>query len=276
MLELIRHESELASSELATRPAHPALHRHVRSLYGFQERTAGPMKRREGPGSSVVVILTFDHEWRIGDARDPTRPFERHTSFVGGLRHASVLTEHAGRSEGMQVNLAPASAHALLGVPMHELADRTIDLEAVLGSGARELVERLSDASGWPERFELVEAALARRLADASPSPGVDWAFQRLVDSGGRVRVAGLCDELGWSRKRLGQRFRDEIGLPPKAVARLVRLEHAFEVLERDPDVTWAGLAARCGYYDQSHLINEFRDITGVTPTEYVRAGGAA
>jgi AraC-like DNA-binding protein len=256
---------------LVTRAPHPALARHVRGYYGFTEETGGPMRRREGPGSSVVVILSFEHEWRIGDAKAPARPFERHTSFIGGLRHSAVLTEHAGRSEAIQVNLTPQAAHALVRAPMHELSDRTVELEAVLGADAVRLVDRLAETGGWSPRFELLEAALAARLANVRPSPDVEWAWRRLVASEGRVRVGALCAELGWSRRRLAQRFREEIGLPAKSVARLLRLEHALELLERDGSTGSARLAAECGYYDQSHLINDFRDITGVTPGGYAR-----
>jgi AraC-like DNA-binding protein len=269
--ELVDQDADRAGLKLLA-PKHPALRGHVRSLYGFGERTGGPMRRREGPGSSVVLVVSFGHEWRIGDAVRPTRPFERHTSFVGGLRRSSVLTEHAGRSEGMQVNLTPPTAHALLGLPMHELAESVVPLEAVLGAEAEELVERLYETSSWSARFELVQSALVRRLVDARPSAGVSWAWRRLVESEGRVRVATLCDELGWSRRRLAARFREEVGVSPKTVARLVRFERAVDLLGRDGSPAWARLAAECGYYDQSHLINDFREITGVTPSAYVAA----
>jgi AraC-like DNA-binding protein len=77
-----------------------------------------------------------------------------------------------------------------------------------------------------------------------------------------------LAEELGWSRKRIAARFRDEIGLPPKAVARLVRFERARELVGTMP---WGELAFECGFYDQSHMINEFRRITGRTPETFLQ-----
>ena len=256
---------------LIRRPPHPALARHVRSYYGFSEETAAPLRRREGPGSSVVLVISFEHEWRIGDIKDSLRPFERHTSFIAGLRDSSVLTEHSGRSEGMQVNLAPTAAHALVRLPMHELAGETVALEAVLGGDAHRLVERIHGTSSWNARFELLEAARAARLEDVRPSPEIDWAWRRLESDGGRIRVATLSEELGWSRRRLVARFREEVGVPPKTVARLLRFERALDSMSAGAFPGWARLAASCGYYDQSHLINDFRDITGTTPTAYVK-----
>jgi AraC-like DNA-binding protein len=238
-------------------PAAPLAGR-VTTFYGFEEETPQPVRRREGPGTDVVVILTFEEHWLVDG--------ERHTSFVGGLYDRQVTTEHPGRSLGMQVNLDPLAARALVGAQLHELAHRTVPLEDVLD--APFLVERLADASDWDARFALLDAALAPRLADARPSREVAWAWQRLRETHGRVAVGELAAELGWSRKRIVARFRDEIGLPPKAVARLLRFEHARELAGT---MSWGELAFECGFSDQSHLIAEFRRITGRTPETFLQ-----
>jgi AraC-like DNA-binding protein len=185
---------------------------------------------------------------------------------VAGLHEAPVTAEHRGRSLGMQVNLDPLAARALVAFPLHELAHRAVPLEEVLDEPF--LVERLAEARDWGARFELLEATLARRLADARPSREVAWAWQRLRATHGRVAISVLAEELGWSRKRIVARFRDEIGLPPKAVARLLRFERARELAGTMP---WKELAFACGFYDQSHLINEFRAITGRTPETFLQ-----
>jgi len=252
---------------LVERGPHPALRRYVRSYYGFTEETAGPLRRREGPGSSVVIVISFEHEWRTGQALAPEQPFERFTSFVAGMHDASVLTEHSGRSEGIQVNLSPPAAAVVLGIPMHELARRIVPFEDVL---PKELVERLSDSPNWNTRFDLLETALAKRLGDGPRSDGAAWAWDRLAETHGSVRVETLCRELGWSRRRLAARFRDEVGLAPKTAARLLRLERAAGLAAAGVD--WVQVAYACGYYDQSHLVNEFRQITGATPTQFLAA----
>jgi AraC-like DNA-binding protein len=237
---------------------------HVSSYYGFGEQTATPVRRREGPGVDVVVIVAFEEHWLIDGVR--------HTSFVAGLHEAQVTTEHPGRSLGMQINLDPLAARALVGLPLHELAHRTVELEDVIDEPF--LVERLATARGWDARFELLDDTLTRRLANARPSPEVRWAWRRLRSTHGRLAVGALSEELGWSRKRIVARFRDELGLPPKAVARLLRFERARELAGTMP---WAELAFECGYYDQSHLIHEFRAITGRTPETFLQdADGTA
>ena len=236
------------------------------SYYGFEEAAPAPVRRREGPGASVVLIVSFGEEWLIDG--------NRLTSFAAGLRLSQVTTEHQGHSYGMHVNLAPPAARMLLGLPLHELAERAVPLEELFEP---DLVERLHDAGTWPARFRLLDAVLERRLRDAGPpSRETAWAWQQLVSSGGRLPVGRLAEELGWSRKRLVGRFRDEIGLPPKAAARLLRLERTRALAERSQRRDWARLALECGFYDQSHLINEFRSFTGKTPETFFQDGAAA
>lgn len=235
---------------------------------GFREETGQTTRRREGPGAGVVVILSFGNEWRIGGALDATPQLEPLTSFVGGLRDTSVLTEHDGQAAGMQFDLSPLAAHMLFGLPMHAIAERNLPLDALL-DGSDLLVEQLYEAGSWDERFDLLDLGLSRRFdAARPPTPGVIWAWDRLRDTRGRAVVGDLAEELGWSRRRLVARFREEIGLPPKAMARLLRFEHALELVDRG--APWAEVAVTAGYYDQSHLINEFRAITGITPRQYV------
>jgi AraC-like DNA-binding protein len=244
-----------------------ALAGKVAGYHGFQEATPAPLRRREGPGRNVVLIVSFGEEWRIDD--------ERLESFAAGLYERQVTTEHRGRSFGMHVDIAPPAAYMLFGLPLHTLAHRAVPLDDVLGETS--LVERLYEARDWPARFRLLDAWFLARLADARrPSPGVVWAWRRLVESDGRVPVGDLAAELGWSRKRIVARFREEIGLAPKATARLLRFERARDLATTSDRPDWLRLALECGYYDQSHLINEFRTFTDRTPETFLQDTVAA
>jgi AraC-like DNA-binding protein len=237
-----------------------ALRGYVSSYYGFRESTPGPIRRREGPGQDVVIIVSFGEDWLIDG--------ERFTSFAAGLRDRQVTTEHAGLSHGMHINLAPPAAYMLFGVPLHTLARRVVALDDVLDEPS--LVDRLHEAGAWEARFRLLDAVLAKRLARARPpSPGVIWSWRRLVEAGGDMAVGQLAHELGWSRKRIVACFREEIGLPPKATARLLRFDRARALAEGVERPDWTRIAVECGYYDQSHLINDFRSVTGRTPETF-------
>ena len=238
----------------------------VTAYYGYREETGSPLRRREGPGNGVVVILGFDTSWWIGDALEPGAPGGRYSCFTGGMREGQVLTEHDGVSCGMQIDLSPHAARSLFRVPMDSLARRFVPLEDLLGRRAPLLVEQLQGVPDWAGRFGVLDAALASWFADAEPpQPDVAWAYETLRATHGRVRIARIAEQLGWSRKRLVAGFREHVGLPPKAVARVLRFARAVDLAERGEPV-WGRIAREAGYYDQAHLINEFRAISGCTP----------
>ena len=102
-------------------------------------------------------------------------------------------------------------------------------------------------------------------------SPKVLWAWRRLRHSGGSIRIGALAAELGWSPKHLVTRFRDQIGLPPSSVARILRFDRVVRSLEGADSVRWAELACQAGYYDQAHFNHDFRDLAGTTPGDFLR-----
>jgi AraC-like DNA-binding protein len=232
----------------------------VSKYYGFTETTRTTMRRREGPRQGVVLMISFGEGWLING--------EQFTSFAAGLHDRQVTTEHGGRSSGIHVDLAPPAAYMLFGLPMHLLAQQVVSLEDVFDEPS--LADRLHDAGSWAERFRVLDTVIVKRLADAPPpSAGVVWAWGRLLETDGTVAVGTLAEQLGWSRKRIVARFREEVGLPPKTVARLLRFDRARALVERTQRPDWARIAVECGYYDQSHLINEFRAVTGRTPATF-------
>ena len=252
--------------ELVSSAPDPALRPYVRGYYAYRERTTGPMRRRELPSSDVILVLNLGAELRLVEPREA-----RHTSFVAGLDEQSAVTEHDGEAQGIQVNFTPFGAHRFLGVPMHALAHRVVELDDLLGPDANHLTERLHDTADWKPRCDVLDSVVRARLATATTAtPEVVWAWRRLVATAGRVRIGGLAQELGWSRKRLAARFREEIGLPAKACARILRFRRALRLLERDDGTPWAEIALACGYFDQAHLNRDFRRLAGSTPSEFL------
>jgi AraC-like DNA-binding protein len=97
----------------------------------------------------------------------------------------------------------------------------------------------------------------------------VQRAWARLHETGGRAGVGDLAAELRCSRRYLTAAFRAQVGLPPKTVARLLRFADVRRRVQARP-ARWADIAHGAGYCDQSHLNREFRELAGITPTEFV------
>jgi AraC-like DNA-binding protein len=248
---------------LAGRPPHPALRRDIRTLTGWYERTDTPLRRRELPGGRVVLVVSFGPKMDVDG-----RTF---TSFAAGLYDAPAITEHDGFGYGIQSYMTPLGARRFFGLPMGEITSQTVELEDLIGPAAGELAERLAEAPDWASRIDLFERAIAKRVLAAPPvAPGLEWAWDRLLESDGAVAIGELAEELGWSRRHLAVRFRQELGMTPKALARLLRFERAARRLRAGDEL--ADLALDAGYYDQAHFNRDFRAFAGTTPTEYLAA----
>jgi AraC-like DNA-binding protein len=191
-------------------------------------------------------------------------------SVVIGLLPGDLRAAGWARVECLQIRLEPAAAAAVLGATT-ELSRTVVPLEDVWGRDAGRAEERLRAAASWDERFTIAAEILARRLGNRPVAdPEVAYAWRRTLTSRGRVRVDGLADEVGWSRKRLWSRFRSQLGLTPKRAARLVRFDHAAHLLAAGHAA--AGVAAESGYVDQSHLHREVKAFAGLTPTAVAAA----
>lgn len=256
---------------MVARVPHPALRGQVRRMAGFAERVGGPVARRELPHAGVPVILGFDERVRLRSATGSGQ----HAAFVAGLHEIPVDTEHDGTLRCLQLDLSPLGAYRLLGVPPTELRDAVVPLDE-LGAPWRDLAGRLADAPGWPERFALLEGVLGRLAQDGRrPDPEVGWAWRRLAHSHGAVPMAALADEVGWSRRHLTARFHQQVGLPPKAAARVLRFSRARSLLGAAGPGSISEVAAESGYADHSHLVREFRRLSGGPPSALLTATGS-
>jgi AraC-like DNA-binding protein len=264
-----RHLSEHGKWELAHGDPDPRLAAHVGRYCGYVERLDTPLRRRELPFAGVVLVVSFGPTIEIRGAGGPAQV---HSSFVAGLDDGPTFTEHGGAQHGVQIDLTPLGAYQVLGVPMSDLARRTVALDDLLGGAASELAERLHDAPGWGERFTLLDSALAARAAERRPaSPDVAWSWRRLHETGGRLPIRELTEELGCSHRHLSARFREQVGMSPKAIARVLRFERAVDRLRRGSG-SLGEIARDCGYFDQAHMNRDVRRLAGTTPSALVSA----
>ena len=257
---------------LVRRAAGPGVRSVARDYWGYAEQTGAPQRRRELPSADVIVIVNLGEPLLVAQPRSAASIIPNGGGFVAGLHETYALTETAGSQAGVELRLSPLGAYRLLGQPMDALTNRSVAFDALFGPWGIKLAERLQGATTWDARFAILDAALTTRLAAATaPLPEVAWAWRQLARSGGCAPISALGDELGWSPKRLIARFREQVGLPPKQAARLLRFHRATTLIADTESQDWGALARSCGYYDQSHLIHEFQRFAGDTPEGLAR-----
>ncbi|WP_331766446.1 helix-turn-helix domain-containing protein [Embleya sp. NBC_00896] len=263
------HRSLLSPAhEVVEVPPHPLLRPGVRLYRGLRVEFDRPRKRLELPVGCATLLLGFDHRIRVGPVEDgaeaaaSTRTF---TSLFAGMRTRAVVGEHTGSVHGIEVVMHPWAAYAMFGISMHELAEALVDPSDFAGARIGRLTDRLAELPDWPARFAVLDATLMRWQASGpGVAPRVLRAWELMVDSGGGIPIGLLAADLGWSERQLERRFREQLGVAPKSAARVLRLQRALRLLIAGRP--FAEIAARAGFYDQSHLNREVRTVTGLTP----------
>jgi AraC-like DNA-binding protein len=262
------HVSDYGRWTLFRRRPSPWLAPEVRQIQGYVEEGGPSVLRKEVPTGIVPLIVVFGPGFSLHDVRQPNRwrPLDR--SFVAGLHGGHVLVGSLGNALCMQVDFTPWGARRFLGVDMCELADKVIDLDAIVGSFADRLEERLEEADSWDARFEILEQMLARRMTRVSAEcPLVKTAWSAIERSRGEMRIGALARHLGCSRKHLAALFGREVGQSPKTSARIIRFGCALRELRAGRYSSLAELAVSCGYADQAHFNRDFFAFTGESPS---------
>lgn len=269
-VRIARHESEHGQWDSFTRPPDRRFGDYVRSYEGYVEGAAGFARRVQVPTDDIPLIINFGAPIRVQRPQlDPVPQTFGH--FIAGVHDAHVLVDSLGPSDLVQINLSPIGGHLFLGVPMDELANRTVELSDVLGGDADDFAARLYEEATWEGRFELIDAFLHHRLdAAGPPARAIEWAWGQLQASAGGARIGSLAGRLGWSRKHLVAQFREHLGQPPKTLARILRFQHLVGRLAQIQTPNWGELALESGYYDQAHFNREFHEFTGLTPGEFL------
>ena len=250
----------------------PALAEQVAKIRWGHEWIApeAPVEERIVPDGAVHLLFVI-----------PEAGAGRPYGLALGATSEPTVVRLAGRIEHVEVELLPGAVPALLGVPAGELSRRVVSLEDLWGDRAAVLRDRLAGTSDPAERLRIVQRTLAGGLRAGGnewpprPSPPLlGEALRRMRAAVGNLRVRELADDLGISERRVEQLFHTHVGLSPKVTSRLLRLRGSLERLDSASPASWVQIALDCGYSDQSHLVNEFRALTGLSPGELRRRAG--
>jgi AraC-like DNA-binding protein len=218
------------------------------------------------------VVISLGPPTELAAMPDPRQPPAAFDAVIGGLHTAPAVLAHSGELSGMELDLTPAGARSLLGLPAGELGNLVVGFDEVIGPASAELREASGEMRTWPERFAVLDRFLCGRLERLRPVRSeLQSAWQLIVSSGGAGRVSRVADAVGWSRRHLHERFLAEYGVSPKQLARIARFHRSSRILQRSPSTNLAALAAACGYYDQAHLARDWNQLAGCAPSRWMR-----
>lgn len=246
------------------RPAH--LRDLVAHIWYFEGRLELP-RERVFPDGQIELIVHIGPSYRLVEAHGTA---VLPSCCVAGLMQRPALIEAPATSPAiLGIRLRAAGAYALLGQPLHELTDLNVDLGDLCGSDATTLHEACAAAVGARARLRAAETWLEHRLSrGCRVAPAIAAAAQTIERTHGLVSIAALRDASGTSRQRFTTTFREQIGVTPKAYARIVRFRRALSLVHARAS-SLSRVALDAGYYDQPHFNAEFRELAGLSPSDY-------
>ncbi|MDI1451473.1 helix-turn-helix domain-containing protein [Polyangium sp. 6x1] len=228
-------------------------------------------RERALPSGCLDLIINLDAdclEFFAPDAVTPLGPFPG--VVLNGAAAGFVTIGARPRNAVMGVHFKPGGAFPFLGVPAGDLEGMQVPLDALWGPSARELRERLAAVATLGERFAMLERCLRERVRSShARHPAVVEALRAFEDPW-LASVAQVNSLTGLSPRQLIARFREQVGLAPKAYWRVRRFQAALRRLESARDAGGAEIAAEHGYFDQAHWIREFRAFSGMSPRAYL------
>ena len=223
-----------------------------------------PIPARASPMIEFVFGDRF--KFRYWGARDEeTVPA---ASLVGMLTRPHVTLLHQGTFQSFIIMFQAHGLTDLFGVPSGEVTNHTYDADAVLGKPVRELEQCLGNCETFQQRGSIANHFFAERLKHAQAVDRMAFAANRILNSSGKLPSADLARQAGVGVRQFQREFYARFGASPKLFSRIVRFQNALDTKARSSTKSWTDVAHELGYYDQMHMVHEFREFTGESPTE--------
>ena len=251
------------------RPTFP-LSRYVEFMWrATRFGMATPSRERVYPNGTMALVIYLDR---------PTASFyidgkllKVQVPLLAGPYSRSFEFDPSQSTEVIGIAFRPGAGHVFFPVAAHELHNTDIALSELHPEEANRLLNDVCSQNN-EEQFLALERYLNGKLADAAPThPAVWHAVEQLSREGGVRSIRKIQTDTGLSHTRFIELFREHVGLTPKLFCRVRRFRTSLDRIEKSMIVNWAELAADCGYFDQAHLIHDFRAFANMTPLEYRR-----
>jgi AraC-like DNA-binding protein len=223
------------------------------------------------PSGDMNLLVNLDaDEFRTYDGPDRGRVRRVRGAVLVGPRERHTVIDTEEQRWLLMVHFRFGGASPFFAAPPWETSNQLVELEDLWGDDGAVLRERLLEAGTTEQKLQTVESALLEHaVRPLQPDPAVAFAVAAFERG---ASVSEVTSRLGLLPKSFARRFRERVGLLPKRFSRVRRLQRVLEAIERTQTLDWVEIAVDHGYFDQAHLIHDFRELVGMTPSAYVQA----
>jgi AraC-like DNA-binding protein len=256
----------------ATHVPRPPLNQFVEFLWFHEGLNCDYRLERVLPDGSIELIINLRDEARHvfdGVTHCPRRSYRG--SWLSGPHSEFIIIDTAPDASMIGAHFRPGGASAFVDLPLDELRNSVVDLEALWKDGPRSLREELLEAATPSAKFRILEDALLARWRRAAHfHRAVLYALEHFTREPQSVTVGKVTSKIGLSPRRFIEVFTGQVGMTPKVFCRVRRFQHVLNEIRHSRRVVWTDIALECGYYDQAHFIHDFKEFCGVTPGGYL------
>lgn len=200
----------------------------------------------------AVTTQNSNHQTEISPASIIVGPQVSRVNVAMGMHHIIV-----------SVAFMPGGMYRLLKIPMHELYDKPFDATLFLGREIADVNEQLREVQTTLEMKDIVERFFMRKLQHSALLP---WEQAMKAQLQSSVSIEAAASLACVSLRQYERRAKEIMGYSPKVFSRLIRFSKAYRLKEQQPHLSWTHIAHSCGYFDQMHLIKDFKEFAGTLP----------
>lgn len=225
-------------------------------------------KQRIVPDGCMEMIFHFGDLYQqfFEDGTHITQP----RCFVFGQITSPLEIAPTGVSGIVAARFHPDGFIPFSLFPVQQMENKAIALNQLFGDDAMPLEQAVLNAATNEERIQIISQFLLSRLQSAEVRDRITkLSIDALIQSNGQLNVNELAEQLQINRRKLERKFSSAIGLSPKQLSKMIRLQTTLKMMEQKQFTSLTSLAYENGYYDQAHFVKDFKEFTGVSPKEF-------
>lgn len=254
----------------------PPLSRFVELFWYYEGSSTASGKELILPtGTMQLIVRLGAPTMQVWDREHRLQVDNRSGTLINGVHSEPFIIDTSDQDALMGVHFHLGGAFPFLGMPASELKNINAGLDDLWGTGADELRSRLCEAPSVSHKFEVMQRWLLDRVsAPLARHRSVERGLQVLDEPTAAASVAGIAADIGLSKRRFIEVFKQQVGLTPKLYARVRRFQSVIDTVGDRAEIVWPEVAVDCGYFDQAHFIRDFKQFCGLTPGNYLRVRG--